>query len=67
MHISAPATLTNLGRAGEGIEGGSQDDKALYNTGVVRLMGKNDPKGAIAVWQTFLKYHPDHPHKDQVQ
>ena len=44
-----------------------KNDKALYNTGVVRLMGKNDPKGAIAVWQTFLKYHPDHPHKDQVQ
>ncbi len=44
-----------------------KNDKALYNTGVVRLMGKNDPKGAIAIWQTFLKYHPDHPHRDQVQ
>jgi tetratricopeptide (TPR) repeat protein len=44
-----------------------KNDKALYNMGVVKLMGKNDPKGAIAVWQTFLKYHPDHPHKDKVQ
>jgi cytochrome c-type biogenesis protein CcmH/NrfG len=44
-----------------------KNDKALYNTGVVKLMAKNDSKGAIAAWETFLKYHPDHPHKDQVQ
>jgi tetratricopeptide (TPR) repeat protein len=44
-----------------------KNDKALYNTGMVRLLGKNDPNGAIAIWQTFLKYHPDHPHKAQVQ
>lgn len=44
-----------------------KNDKALYNTGVVRLMGKNDTKGAIASWEMFLKYHPDHPHKAQVQ
>jgi tetratricopeptide (TPR) repeat protein len=44
-----------------------KSDKALYNTGVVRLMGKRDAKGAIASWQLFLKYHPDHPHKAQVE
>jgi tetratricopeptide (TPR) repeat protein len=44
-----------------------KNDKALYNTGVVKLMGKNDPKGAIASWQTLLKYYPNHPHKAQVQ
>jgi tetratricopeptide (TPR) repeat protein len=43
-----------------------KNDKALYNTGVVKLMAKNDSKGAIAAWEAFLKYHPDHPHKDQV-
>lgn len=44
-----------------------KNDKALYNTGVVRLMGKRDAKGAIESWEAFLKYHPDHPHKVQVQ
>jgi tetratricopeptide (TPR) repeat protein len=43
-----------------------KNDKALYNTGVVRLMAKNDPKGAIASWETLLKLYPDHPHKAQV-
>jgi tetratricopeptide (TPR) repeat protein len=44
-----------------------KNDKALYNMGVVRLMAKKDTKGAIASWEMFLKYHPDHPHKAQVQ
>jgi cytochrome c-type biogenesis protein CcmH/NrfG len=44
-----------------------KNDKALYNTGVVRLMGKRDAKGAVSSWETFLKYHPDNPHKAQVQ
>jgi tetratricopeptide (TPR) repeat protein len=44
-----------------------KNDLALYNVGVVRLMGKRDAKGAIASWERFLKYHPDHPHKAQVQ
>lgn len=44
-----------------------KNDKALYNVGAVKLMGKRDTKGAIASWEMFLKYHPDHPHKAQVQ
>lgn len=44
-----------------------KNDKALYNTGVVRLMAKNDPKGAVASWQMLLKYYPNHPHKQQVE
>lgn len=43
-----------------------KNDKALFNTGMVRLMAKNDPKGAITCWETLLKYYPNHPHKDQV-
>jgi len=43
-----------------------KNDKALFNTGVVRLNAKKDPKGAIACWETLLKYYPNHPHKDQV-
>jgi Tfp pilus assembly protein PilF len=43
-----------------------KNDKALYNTGVILLMAKKDTKGALASWETFLKFHPDHPHKAQV-
>jgi cytochrome c-type biogenesis protein CcmH/NrfG len=43
-----------------------KNDKALFNTGVVQLMAKNDQKGAIASWETLLKYYPNHPHKAQV-
>jgi tetratricopeptide (TPR) repeat protein len=44
-----------------------KNEKALYNTGAVRLMGKRDAKGAIASWETFLKYYPNHPQKAHVQ
>jgi tetratricopeptide (TPR) repeat protein len=44
-----------------------KNDKALYNIGVVRLMGKSDPKGAVAAWKTLLKYYPNHPRKIQVE
>ena len=44
-----------------------KDPNALYNTGMVKMMGKSDPKGAIASWETFLKYNPNHPHKAQVE
>jgi cytochrome c-type biogenesis protein CcmH/NrfG len=43
-----------------------KNDKALFSVGVVRLMGKKDTKGAIASWETLLKYHPDHPGKAKV-
>jgi tetratricopeptide (TPR) repeat protein len=49
------------------LEADPKNDKALYNTGVVKLMGKNDPKGAIAAWETLLKYYPNHPNKAQVR
>ncbi|HVJ05635.1 MAG TPA: tetratricopeptide repeat protein, partial [Candidatus Saccharimonadales bacterium] len=44
-----------------------KNDKALYNTGMVKLMAKGDAKGAIASWEAFLKYHPDHAQKNKVQ
>jgi tetratricopeptide (TPR) repeat protein len=44
-----------------------KNDKALFNSGVVRLQGKNDPKGAIRAWETLLKYYPNHPHRAEVQ
>jgi tetratricopeptide (TPR) repeat protein len=76
-----PLVRTNLGnacfRAGDPdqaltefamvLKANPKDPNALYNTGVVKLMGKNDTKGAIASWEAFLKYNPDHPHKAQVE
>jgi tetratricopeptide (TPR) repeat protein len=59
----ADQSLAELGKV---LKLDPRNDKALYNTGVVRFIAKKDPKGAIATWQTLLKYHPDHPHKAQV-
>lgn len=56
----------SLAELGKVLKADPKNDKALYNVGVVRLMAKKDPKGAIASWQTLLKFYPDHPHKDQV-
>jgi tetratricopeptide (TPR) repeat protein len=44
-----------------------KNDKALFNTGMIRFRSKNDPKGAIQAWETLLKYYPDHPHRAEVQ
>jgi cytochrome c-type biogenesis protein CcmH/NrfG len=34
------------------------DINALFNLGMIRFKGKNDPAGAIAAWQQLLKAHP---------
>lgn len=39
----------------------------LLNLGLIRWKGKNDAPGAIASWQTLLKYHPTYEHKDAVE
>jgi cytochrome c-type biogenesis protein CcmH/NrfG len=39
----------------------------LFNLGIVKWQGKNDPKGAVVVWQKLLATNPDYPQKDQVQ
>ncbi len=36
-----------------------KDINALFNVGMIRFKGKNDPAGAIAAWQSLLKAHPD--------
>jgi cytochrome c-type biogenesis protein CcmH/NrfG len=32
--------------------------QTLFNVGVVKMNGKNDPKGAIAAWESLLKIDP---------
>jgi hypothetical protein len=35
--------------------------------GVVKLGGKNDPKGAIAAWESLLKIDPAYPERAKVE
>jgi cytochrome c-type biogenesis protein CcmH/NrfG len=39
----------------------------LFNLGVVRWQGKQDPKGAVQAWEQLLKLNPNYPEKQQVQ
>ena len=42
-------------------------NQTLFNRGVVLMQGKNDPKGAIASWQTLLKINPNYPERARVE
>lgn len=46
-----------------------KNPNALFNLGMIRLQGKNDPKGALAEWQKLVKLNPqlDPERKAQVQ
>ncbi len=35
-----------------------KDANSLFNLGMIRLQGKNDPTGAITAWQQLLKLNP---------
>lgn len=39
----------------------------LFNLGIVKWQGKNDPKGAVVVWEKLLATNPDYPQREQVQ
>jgi tetratricopeptide (TPR) repeat protein len=41
--------------------------QTLFNTGIVKWQGKNDIKGAVAVWNQLLQTNPDYPDKQKVQ
>ena len=42
------------------------DVNALFNLGMIKYKGKDDPAGAIAAWQQLLKAHPDLDRKPEV-
>jgi tetratricopeptide (TPR) repeat protein len=48
-----------------------QDDprhvQTLFNVGVVKMGGKNDPKGAIAAWESLLKIDPAYRDRAKVE
>ena len=35
-----------------------KDANSLFNLGMIRLQGKNDPNGAVTAWQQLLKSNP---------
>jgi cytochrome c-type biogenesis protein CcmH/NrfG len=39
----------------------------LVNIGIIKWKGKNDPKGAVAVWETLLKENPNFEQKQAVE
>lgn len=39
----------------------SKDANSLFNLGMIRLQGQNDPSGAVAAWQRLLKLNPNLP------
>jgi len=46
-----------------------KDPDSLFNLGVIRWKGKDDPNGALEAWERLLKVHPelDETKKSQVQ
>ena len=41
--------------------------QAMFNKGIVLQMGKNDAKGAIAVWENLLQTNPNYPQRTDVE
>ena len=41
--------------------------QTLFNIGIVKRDGRNDPKGAIAVWERLLASVPDYPDAPRVR
>jgi cytochrome c-type biogenesis protein CcmH/NrfG len=41
--------------------------QTLFNVGVVKMSGKNDPKGAIAAWESLLKIDPVYKDRAKVE
>ena len=41
--------------------------QTLFNVGVVKMHGKNDPKGAIAAWEQLLKIDPQYRDRAKVE
>jgi cytochrome c-type biogenesis protein CcmH/NrfG len=41
--------------------------QTLFNVGIVKMSGKNDPKGAIAAWESLLKIDPAYKDRAKVE
>ena len=45
----------------------SKHGQTLFNVGIVKRDGNNDPKGAIVAWERLLASVPDYPDADKVR
>ncbi len=44
-----------------------RNEIALFNSGMIKFKAKNDPTGALELWQKLLRTYPNHPQRDRVQ
>lgn len=56
-----------LGQLNQALKYKPTDPNSLFNLGMIKYRGKNDPKGAIAAWEELLKTNPDLDRKPIVQ
>ena len=49
------------------LKGDPRHVQTLFNVGVVKLNGKNDPKGAIEAWESLLKIDPAYQDRARVE
>jgi cytochrome c-type biogenesis protein CcmH/NrfG len=56
-----------LAQLNQALKYSPKDVNALFNLGMIKYRGKNDPKGAIAVWQQLLKTNPNLDRKSVVE
>jgi cytochrome c-type biogenesis protein CcmH/NrfG len=56
-----------LSQLNEVLKSDPKNVNALFNLGMIKYRGKNDPKGAIAVWQRLLKDYPNLDRKPIVE
>ena len=47
-----------MGQLQQSLKYEPRDANSLFNLGMIRWKGKNDPTGAIAAWQELLKTNP---------
>jgi cytochrome c-type biogenesis protein CcmH/NrfG len=56
-----------LNQLNEALKYNPKDTNALFNLGMIKYRGKDDPAGAVAVWQKLLKTNPNLERKPLVE
>jgi cytochrome c-type biogenesis protein CcmH/NrfG len=56
-----------LSQLNEALKYNPKDTNALFNLGMIKYRGKNDPAGAVAAWQKLLKTNPNVDRKALVE
>jgi len=59
MYYNGDADDGALAELEQSLQLNPTDANALFNLGMIRLNGKQDPSGAINAWQELLKTNPE--------